>query len=109
MSNLLMNSLGSGYNYAIGSGPNPGAGCNFAQLGTYNQGFRGIRPPVPMTSVSGFYVVPAFGGPSYSTLLHGGNQGCGCGSGGGGYFQIGQAYGSNAANCNTQYMGSLCQ
>lgn len=103
-----MNSLDSAYNYAVNSGPNPGVGCNFAQLGTYNHGFRGIRPPIPMTSVSGYYVVPAYGGPSYSTLLHGGSGSCGGGSGCG-YFQIGQAYGSDAGNCNTQYMGSLCQ
>ena len=34
--------------------------CNYAQLGAYNQGFRGIRPPVPLTAVSGYYVVPAY-------------------------------------------------
>ena len=79
MSSLLMSSnLGSGYNFAAGIGPNPGTGCNYAQLGTYNIGFKGIRPPVPMTSVSGYYVVPQYGGPSYNTLTHG-EPGCGCG------------------------------
>ena len=102
MSGLLTNS-GSG-----ASGPNVGAGCNYAQLGAYNLGFRGIRPPVPLTSVSGYYVVPAYSAPGYDTLTHGA-AGCGCGSGSGNYFQIGQAYGQGANLCNTKYMGSICQ
>lgn len=109
MSSLLMsNNLGSGYNFTNAIGPNPGSGCNYAQLGSYNLGFRGIRPPVPMTSVSGYYVVPQYGGPSYSTLTHG-EPGCGCGMGSGGnYFSIGRAYGAGAGNCSTAYMGSMC-
>jgi hypothetical protein len=91
------------------AGPNVGAGCNYAQLGAYNLGFRGIRPPVPLTAVSGYYVVPAYSAPGYDTLTHGA-AGCGCGSSSGGnYFNIGQAYGSGAGNCNTKYMGSICQ
>jgi len=106
---LLNGNLGSGYNSLYAPGPNPGSGCNYAQLGSYNHGFAGIRPPIPMTAVSGYYIVPAYGGPSYSTLQHGGDgQGCGCGSSGN-YFQIGKAYGYGAGNCNTQYMGSICQ
>lgn len=109
MSGLLTNNIGSGYNYGSGAaGPNVGAGCNYAQLGAYNLGFRGIRPPVPLTSVSGYYVVPAYSAPGYDTLTHGA-AGCGCGGSGGNYFSIGQAYGSNAGNCNTRYMGSICQ
>lgn len=108
MSSLLMsNNLGSGYNFTESIGPNPGSGCNYAQLGSYNLGFRGIRPPVPMTSVSGYYVVPQYGGPSYSTLTHG-EPGCGCVGSGGNYFSIGRAYGTGAGNCSTAYMGSMC-
>lgn len=83
------------------------AGCNYARLGAYSAGFKGIRPPVPMTTVSGYYVVPSYSSPGYDTLTHGRNNGeCGCG--GGPYFKIGQAYGYGADNCYTQYMGSLC-
>jgi hypothetical protein len=85
-------------------GPNVGAGYNYAQLGSYNLGFKGIHPPVPLTSVSGYYVVPAYSAPGYDTLTHGPP-----GSSGGNYFSIGKAYGSDAGNCNTQYMGSICQ
>lgn len=110
MSSLISNNLGSGYNYAAHNGPNPGTGCNYAQLGTYNANFKGIRPPVPMTAVSGYYIVPAYGAPGYSTLQHGSGGDCGCGNGvGGNYFQIGRAYGYGAGNCNTTYMGSICQ
>ena len=73
----------------------------YATLGTYTQGYRGIRPPVPATSVSGYYVVPGYSSPGYQTLSHGTPTG-------GPYFSIGKAYGYGAANCNTQYMGSLC-
>ncbi len=107
MSNLFTNNIGSGYNYgSAAGGPNMGAGCSYAQLGTYNVGFKGIKPPVPMTSVSGYYVVPAYSAPGYDTLTHG-TLPNGCGSGGN-YFNIGRAYGSSAGNCNTKYMGSLC-
>ena len=107
MSGLLTNNIGSGYNYGSGAGPN----CNYAQLGAYNLGFRGIRPPVPLTSVSGYYVVPAYSAPGYDTLTHGAGN-CGCGSSSGGnYFNIGQAYGQGGQGgfCSTKYMGSICQ
>jgi len=105
MSGLLTNNnIGS---YGSG-GPNVGGGCNYAQLGAYNQGFRGIRPPVPLTAVSGYYVVPAYSAPGYDTLTHGSSDGS-CGSSSGNYFSIGRAYGQNAGNCSTKYMGSVCQ
>ena len=111
MSGLLTNGIGSGYNYGSGAaGPNVGAGCNYAQLGAYNLGFKGIRPPVPLTSVSGYYVVPAYSAPGYDTLTHGHGA---CGGSGGNYFSIGQAYGQGQGQgsgfCNTKYMGSICQ
>lgn len=104
MSTLLSDNLGSGFANTRVSGPDPSSGANYATLGTYNtnNGFRGIRPPVPMTSVSGYYVVPAYSAPGYNTLTHGRGTG-------GNYFQIQQAYGSGAQNCNTKYMGALCQ
>jgi len=108
------------------------SGSNYAQLGNYNQSSgccsSMIQAPVPMTSVggclsmvqlpvtsggcsssipmtstSGYYVVPAYGAPGYSTLTHGDSK---CNSSGN-YFQIGQAYGSGG--CSTSYMTSLCQ
>jgi hypothetical protein len=79
-----------------------GCGCNYAKLGTYVSGYRGIRPPIPMTTVAGYYVVPTYSAPGYDTLTHGGGAQCGP------YFSIGQAYGYGAENCSTQYMGSLC-
>ena len=50
---------------------------------------------------SGYYVVPAYGGPSYDTLQKGSD--C-CGS----YPTVRQAYGRGSANCDTQYMRSFC-
>ena len=74
----------------------------YATLGNYNKGYQMIRAPVPSTSVSGYYIVPAYSAPGYSALTHGQSTG-------GPYFRIGQAYGYGAGNCNTRYMGSMCQ
>lgn len=89
----------------------------YSQLGNYSQGYSagggcyGIQSPTPVTT-SGYYVVPAYGAPGYSTLTHGPNYGAGmnngCNGGNAGYFQIGQAYGSGGT-CNTQYMSTLCK
>jgi hypothetical protein len=104
MSGLHINNIGSGYNYRNVAGPNTGGGC-YAQLGTYNQGFQGVRPPVPYTSVSGYYVVPAYSAPGYDTLTHGSQEG----GSGGNYFTIGRAYGTGGSGCSQKYMGSICQ
>ncbi len=88
--------------------PQAACGCGnsqYARLGAYVAGFRGIRPPVPMTTVAGYYVVPTYSAPGYDTLTHG-QPDC---SSGGPYFSIGKAYGYGAANCNTQYMGAICR
>lgn len=99
----------SGNTYGSFVGPSVNTGYSYAQLGSYNKasGCRGIRPPVPMTSVTGYYVVPANSAPGYDTLTHG--QSGGCEASGGNYFSIGKAYGYGASNCNQKYMGSLCQ
>ena len=98
MSSNVNNQFGT-YNggYSGGCGP-------YATLGKYTGGFQGIRPPIPTTTVSGYYVVPSYSAPGYQTLSHGPPSGCG-----GPYFNIGKAYGYGAANCNTQYFGSMCQ
>lgn len=84
----------------------PGCSGTYARLGAYAAGFRGIRPPVPTTTVSGYYVVPNYSAPGYNTLQHGPADCC---SGNGPYFQIGKAYGEGAGNCCTKYMGALCR
>ena len=87
---------------------NQSCGCGnsqYARLGAYAAGFRGIRPPVPMTTVAGYYVVPSYSAPGYDTLTHGPPD-CNTGNA---YFTIGKAYGYGAANCSTQYMGAICQ
>jgi len=78
---------------------------NYARLGAYAAGFRGIRPPVPLTTVSGYYVVPSYSAPGYDTLMHGPPD-CNTGRP---YFQIGKAYGYGAGNCCQKYVGALCQ
>lgn len=83
----------------------PCGGGHYARLGAYAAGFRGIRPPVPTTTVAGYYVVPNYSAPGYNTLQHGQAD---CNSGGP-YFQIGKAYGEGAGNCCTKYMGTLCR
>ncbi len=97
------------YYYGSGVGPNVGAGCNYAQLGSYSLGFQGIRPPVPLTSVSGYQVVPAYSAPGYDTLTHGSSAGGTGGCKGGSYFQIEQAYGESGNCAATKYLGSICQ
>lgn len=97
-SNQMMMSSGGGYD-KLGS---TFGSSNYARLGTYAAGFRGIRPPIPTTTVAGYYVVPTYSAPGYDTLTHGYSTG-------GPYFSIGQAYGYGAGNCSTQYMGAICQ
>lgn len=104
---------------SVSTNPNTGymqasaGGAQYASLGNYNGGqcMRGIKPPVPTTNVSGFYIVPAYSAPGYDTLTHGtgGSDGCGGNSSSSSYFSIGRAYGYGAGSCNTQYMGSICQ
>jgi hypothetical protein len=85
-----------------------GPANNYATLGGYNACTAGIKAPVPMTTVTGYYVVPSYASPGYDTLTHG-TDAC---STGGNYFQIGRAYGTGSGACgfcNTQYMASACQ
>lgn len=95
----------------VGSGNGSGSCCpgSYATLQNYSAGLRGIRPPVPLTTVGGYYVVPNYSAPGYDTLTHGKSDCGGCGGDGSDYFRIGKAYGAGAGCCNTQYMGSICQ
>lgn len=80
-------------------------GCNYARLGAYTASFRGIQPPVAMSTVSGYYVVPDYTAPGYNTLLKTPPGSCSSGSG---YTQIPFAYGAGANNCMTSYSASIC-
>jgi hypothetical protein len=99
----MSNNKGFGYSGVGYSGIGDGGGCNYARLGAYTGGFRGIRPPVPTTTVAGYYVVPSYSAPGYDTLQHGSSQ-----LSSGPYFSIGRAYGYGADACSTNYMGSIC-
>jgi hypothetical protein len=80
-----------------------GKACTYTNLSNYNSGSTGMSPPVPRTTVSGKYIVPAYSAAGYNTLLH--NSGPGCS----GYFNIKSAYGKNAGSCSTKYVQRLCQ
>jgi hypothetical protein len=84
-----------------------GPTSNYTTLGGYNSCAMGIKAPVPVTTVTGYYIVPSYASPGYDTLTHG-RSGCPTGAS---YFQIGRAYGSGmnaCGSCNTQYMASAC-
>jgi hypothetical protein len=81
-----------------------GTSNSYASLNNYNSGGRKKNsgmvgmPTVQATNVIGSYIVPDFGMIGYNALTHG------TGPTGNGYFDITDAYGKGAANCNTQYM-----
>ncbi len=82
-----------------------GAACSYATLSHYNSNGQ-LKVPVPdrTRGVSGAYVVPSYGlGYGYNALTHGQKMGT-CS----GFFNITNAYGKNANNCNTQYVRTLC-
>jgi hypothetical protein len=80
-----------------------GSSCSYASLSTYNNGSKGMSPPVPATTVSGVYVVPSWSAASYNTLSHDSAPSCS------GYFSVTNAYGKNANNCSTKFVQKLCQ
>lgn len=85
-----------------------GASCSYASLNNYNSGGRKKNtgnvgmPSVPATNVVGSYIVPEYGMIGYNALTHGNGPSCA------GYFDITDAYGKGAANCNTQFMQRMC-
>ena len=84
----------------------PGAACNYATLSHYNSHGTALNVPVPaqQRGSNGLYVVPDWGlGFGYNALTHGQTVGS-CS----GFFNITDAYGKNASNCNTQYVKRLC-
>ena len=91
-------------NSTVGSTP-----CSYATLGNYTGEHRLHQSTLNNASAAstqgsqGHYVVPAYGGISYDTLMHG-ESGGSCS----GYFNVMNAYGRGAANCNQKYMRSPC-
>ena len=82
------------------------ASCNFRTLGSYNQIHNPAMvgtPSIPTTTALNMQIVPAYQSISYDTLQHGVSQPQ-CGN----HFTITQAYGTNANNCQTQYIKRLC-
>ena len=76
--------------------------CSYARLSSYNKQSPGVTPPVPATTTSGFYIVPAGSSKlSYDTLVKDPN---GCGE----YPSILAAYGKNAGSCNPKYVQRPC-
>lgn len=90
--------------YIEGTSPTVGGpSCSYANLSNYNNGSKGMQPPIPRGTVGGYYIVPAFSSPGYNTLMHGSAPSCS------GYFDIDSAYQSKGGNCNQQYVRKLCQ
>ena len=82
------------------SGPSVnGACCSYATLNNYNMGSSGMSPPVPATTVSGYYVVPSWN-PRVNLVKEGNS----CS----GYPSILGAYGKNAGSCDPQYHQQPC-
>ena len=78
--------------------------CNFATLSNYNSNGQ-LKVPIPSRTrgAIGAQVVPSFGlGYGYDALTHGQAPTCS------GYWNITNAYGKNANNCNTMYVRTLC-
>lgn len=90
----------SNYNQQSVNGP---AGA-YNLLGQYNGHQAGSlgAPYVPPTTVTGSYIVPCYSPINYDSLTHGQAPTYA------GYFDITQAYGASANNCNTKYVQRLC-
>jgi len=82
-----------------------GSACSYTTLSHYNSNGQ-LKVPVPLRDrgLSGSYIVPQYGlGFGYNALTHGQKAGS-CS----GFFNITNAYGKDAKNCNTKYVQSLC-
>lgn len=97
--NLVWNKMsvpsGDYNNYASQDAP-----CHYGNLGAYNSGYSlGVPPQGKVTS--GAYIVPTWSPISYNSLS---SKIPSCS----GYADITNAYGDDAANCQTTYRTSLC-
>jgi hypothetical protein len=92
--------------YYEGASASVSGSCSYGKLNDkYNNGFKGMVPPVPALpagAVAGTYAVPVYGTNGYNTLLHGG-------SGYSSYPDIRSAYRSSAdGSCDPKYTLSNC-
>lgn len=78
-----------------------GSSCSYGSLGYY-YGPRSTARDIRHGTVSGVMVVPTYDAIGYDALTHGVTQSCG------GYFNIIDAYGPEAANCNPSYSIRRC-
>jgi hypothetical protein len=77
------------------------SGCAYNSLCNY-YGANGTMAPLPQGTTSGSWVTPGWGAIGYDALTHGKSPSCNT------YFNIQDAYGSGAGNCQTQYTTRLC-
>lgn len=73
-----------------------------------NLNYVGIQAPAVVST--GYYVVPNYSAPGYSTLQHGhweDEMSC-HDRGNSEYFRIGMAYGPDSHNCNMSYTTRQC-
>ena len=82
-----------------GNGCNKSTSSSFKSLQNYNANSMMAAPLANQTS--GVYLTPVYGGLSYDALTHGQPQGYG-------YFDITNAYGAGADNCQQTYTQRLC-
>jgi|TARA_B100000902_G_C27294063_1_gene908882 hypothetical protein len=85
-----------------------GNGCSYANLQNYNivpqnMGYMNT-PPIPKSTTQNLYIVPNFSAIGYDALTHGlKTPTCS------GFYNITDAYGKGANNCNAQYIKQSCQ
>ncbi len=82
-------------------------GCSYANLQNYNITPQGAgymnAPAVPNSTMQNVYLVPNFSSIGYNALTHGlTTPTCS------GFFNITNAYGKGANNCNAQYVKQSC-
>lgn len=82
-------------NSAVGS-----PGCAY-QTNRCSNG-NSTMPPLRPGTTSGVFLTPDYAGIGYNALTHGVAGGCQQ------YFNIQDAYGAGAGNCNTTYTSRLC-
>lgn len=82
------------------------SGCSYVDLSHYNNGSKGMHPPIPKGTEGGVYVVPAYDSPGYDTLIHNKNDSSCCGSP---YTNIRSAYKTDdGGNCKQKYINMQC-
>lgn len=76
------------------------ASCNYGTLAQYTDSYS-MNVPFQGKQISGQYIVPTWSPISYTSLT---SPVPNCS----GYYNINNAYGKNAGNCNTTYSTTSC-